>query len=360
MSVASSISSRNKRKRCQDETDVADVGEKIDIIMEKMEEIGYSMEVFREEFKSIAIEVLQDFKKDLMKAVREIVQFEIKKLTGINTERKIEQINVTRKQSSYAEKLKGSKTETVVVEPKEKQDSNETFIDVKRKVQIGRLGVGVERLKKTQAGKVVIGCVGKEDREKLASELKKNMGPKYNVRVTDKKSPKLKIIDVDSDTMENFEEMEIVEMIKKQNGVSTNEATKMIIKKKLVSKNKTGVIIMEVDPETHKFLTDKTKIKLDWNSCRVFDCVSILRCFKCWGFHHYAKDCKDEVKCRKCSENRWEKDCQNEIKKCVNCVKMVNDFKLDGIKTDHCANDLECECYKRAINRAQKNINYNY
>lgn len=235
-----------------------------------------------------------------------------------------------------------------------------TFTEVKRKVKIGKLGVGVDKLKKTQTGKLVIGCTGKKDREKLASELKKIMGQNYNIKVTEKKSPKIKIIDIDSDTMENNEEKDIINMIKIQNGIITNSSTKMTIKKKLIGKNKNGIIIMEVDPDTHKYLLKKTKIKLDWNLCRVFDCVSVLRCYKCWGFNHFAKDCKSEQKCRKCAGNHLEKDCQEEVKKCINCIKMVIDFKLEGIKTDHCANDLECECYKRAINRAQKNINYKY
>ncbi|XP_044597239.1 uncharacterized protein LOC123273829 [Cotesia glomerata] len=235
-----------------------------------------------------------------------------------------------------------------------------TFTEVKNKVKIGKLGVGGDKLKKTQAGKVVIGCTGKKHCEKLASELKKNMGQNYNIRLTDKKSPKIKIIDIDIDTKENNEESEIIEMIKKQNGIEKNGSTKMIIKKKLMGKNKNGIIIMEVDPDTHKYLLEKIKIKLDWSLCRVFDCVSVLRCYKCWRFNHFAKDCKNESKCRKCSGNHLEKDCQEEIIKCVNYVKMIKDFKLDGIKTDHCANDLECECYKRAVNRAQKNINYKY
>lgn len=162
---------------------------------------------------------------------------------------------------------------------------------------------------------------------------------------------------MDKDTIENTDQ-DIIDTIKSQNRIAVNESTKMVIKKKFAGDNKSGIIIMEVDPVTHKLLIEKRKIVVDWKMCRVFDCISVLRCYKCWGYHHFAKDCKSEVKCRKCAENHFEKDCKNENNKCVNCVKMVVDYKMDGIKTDHCANDLSCECYKRVVNRAQKNINY--
>lgn len=363
ISVASSVSSvtRKKRKRYDEEVDVADIAEKVDLLLEKVEEIGINVEERKYEFRKIATEILLDIKDDLLKEVREVVKDEFKKLNLSGPrDGNSEQVMASKKKPTYAELMKGSKSETVIVEPKKKQDSSETFTEIKKNVQIGKLGVGVEKLKKTQTGKIVIGCVGKDDRVKLASELKKNMGENYTIRETDKKPPKIKVIDVDIETMEKCEENEIIDMIKKQNGVITTDKTKMIIKKKLRGKNNNGMIIIEVDPVTHKYLIEKIKIKLDWNLCRVFDCVSVLRCFKCWGLHHYAKVCKSEVKCRRCSENHMEKDCKKDIKKCVNCVKMVNDFKLEGLKTDHCANDIECEYYKRAITRAQKNINYNY
>ncbi|XP_044591359.1 uncharacterized protein LOC123269589 [Cotesia glomerata] len=360
VSTASSISSvsRKKRRRYDEEIDVSDIAEKVDILVDRVEEVGINVVEFKSELKNIATEIFMDFKNDLVKTVRETVMDEFKKLTSGNIDGKIEHVENNKKQFSYTDMVKGLSKETVIIEPKNKQNSDLTFTEVKSKVKIGKLGVGIDKLKKTQTGKVVIGCTEKKDREKLATELKKNMGDNYNIRVADKKSPKVKIVDIDMETLENNEEGDIVKMIKKQNGLVENTSTKMIVKKKFSGRNKNGSIIIEVDPDTHKQLLEKIKIKLDWNLCRVFDSVSVLRCYKCWGFNHFAKDCKSEQKCRKCSGNHLEKDCNEGNKKCVNCVRMVNDFKLEGIKTDHCANDLECECYKRAINRAQKNISY--
>ncbi|CAD6210518.1 GSCOCG00010911001-RA-CDS, partial [Cotesia congregata] len=201
-SVASSVSSvtRKKRKRYDDEIDVSDIVDKVDILIDRVEELGVNVADYRSEIRNIATEIFLDFKDDVVKEVRGAVKEEVRevvkeevqlrKVISGNSDGKTEQVKKTNEQLLYAEKVKNSKTETVVVEPKEKQDSRTTFTEVKSKVKIGKLGVGVEKLKKTKSGKVVIGCVGKEDREKLASELKENMGEKYNIRLTVKKAPK--------------------------------------------------------------------------------------------------------------------------------------------------------------------------
>ncbi|CAD6210656.1 GSCOCG00012789001-RA-CDS, partial [Cotesia congregata] len=47
--------------------------------------------------------------------------------------------------------------------------------------------------------------------------------------------------------------------------------------------------------------------------------VSILRCYKCCGYHHFAKDCQSEAVCRKCAGKHKEEECKSNLKKCVNC-----------------------------------------
>ncbi|KAM0725804.1 hypothetical protein ACS0PU_008530 [Formica fusca] len=83
-----------------------------------------------------------------------------------------------------------------------------------------------------------------------------------------------------------------------------------------------------------------------------------MRCYKCWGYSHYAQECKNNVTCRKCAGNHDEKECQSQAKKCANCISMVKEFKLTGIDVNHEVTNRECESYKRIINKAQKSIIY--
>lgn len=134
--------------------------------------------------------------------------------------------------------------------------------------------------------------------------------------------------------------------------------SKMVIKKKSIGRKKDGLIILEVDPKMHKKLLEVNRIKLGWNKCRVSDCVSVLRCYKCWGYYHFAKDCNVGIKCRKCAGDHKEENCKSTDSRCVNCVRMKEVYRVDDIQTDHYANDANCECYKRMRNRAQKSIKY--
>lgn len=353
---SASTESRRKRKRSIEDCDVNDLA---DTIIDKLEDMGIVVYSLKEDVTNMVAGELDSFKKEILESVSEIVKREIQKALNSNLQQFPDNlIKSNSVKQSYAAIARNSKTISVVVEPKQKQKGCDTLAAVKSKVKVGNLGVGVENIKKTQSGKVVIGCAEKNDLNILTGELTKRLGENYRIKVSDKKMPKIKILDVEKEVIENESENDIVQMIKKQNELITKENTKMEIKKKITSDKDTGTLIIEVDPETHKTLIEKIRIKLGWNRCRVYDCISVLKCYKCCGYHHFAKDCQNEQKCRKCAGNHLEKECHSLIKKCVNCTKMKEEYKIADIKTDHHANDPSCECYRRVINKLQKNINY--
>lgn len=57
-------------------------------------------------------------------------------------------------------------------------------------------------------------------------------------------------------------------------------------------------------------LLDRGRIYLQWRTYRVKEYVSITRCFKCQGYWHIAKECKNEVQlCENCGDkNHLKKD----------------------------------------------------
>ncbi|CAG5093257.1 Protein of unknown function [Cotesia congregata] len=131
VSVASSVSSvtRKKRKRYDEEIDVSDIADKVDTLIDRVQEIGVNVEDFRYEIKNIAMQLFLDIKDDSMKTVREIVREEVQNVIGGSNDCKTEEVKSFKKLASYADRAKGSKTETVVIEPKEKQDSELTPVE---------------------------------------------------------------------------------------------------------------------------------------------------------------------------------------------------------------------------------------
>lgn len=72
-------------------------------------------------------------------------------------------------------------------------------------------------------------------------------------------------------------------------------------------------------------------MKIGWKICRIHEYVGILRCYKCCGFYNFAKDCTRKETCDNCAGQHVTKECNNQIKKCVNCKcvkKKLNILKL--------------------------------
>lgn len=61
--------------------------------------------------------------------------------------------------------------------------------------------------------------------------------------------------------------------------------------------------ILETDSSSYRKIMDAEKLFMKWDSCRVFEQISVMRCFKCMGYNYFSKDCtKDTKMCRKSSK----------------------------------------------------------
>lgn len=92
-------------------------------------------------------------------------------------------------------------------------------------------------------------------------------------------------------------------------------------------------------------LLEKGKIKVGWSVCEI-RMPQLMRCFKCSGFGHQAKNCKGEDRskaCWKCGvDGHKGKDC-NKAAKCFLCSE------ADG--RAHVAGSLKCKAYKEAVGK---------
>lgn len=77
-------------------------------------------------------------------------------------------------------------------------------------------------------------------------------------------------------------------------------------------------MIIEVNETIFKRLLYKEKIYIEWSNCRVFEDYGIIRCFNCRKYGHISKNCKDNIIFPACSGNHAVKDCNKEVKKCIN------------------------------------------
>lgn len=92
-----------------------------------------------------------------------------------------------------------------------------------------------------------------------------------------------------------------------------------------------------------------------WRKCYVADSYDVIKCYKCSSFGHIEKNCrrKDYI-CAECGENHNTKDCQNDNKKCVNCLKHNEKYKMN-MDTNHSSKDCKCSSYERILNKIKSN-----
>lgn len=246
--------------------------------------------------------------------------------------------------------------EEIIIEPVREQTSEETEGSIKKNVNIMELGVGVSGIAKRTKGKVILERQKSSDRNLLVGAIKESLGTQYKVFAPEKRLPLLKIAGIEEE-VERKEEENFIKRVRKQNEMEEQkENFKMKIIKKSTLKGSKTILIVEVDPETHKYFVERARMKVGWKNCPVYDHVNVTRCYKCWGFNHFAKEYRNESSYRKCGGGHEARECTSEKKSCVNCCRMVTKFKLDGIATEHEATDINCESYKRIVNRNRRNI----
>ena len=104
--------------------------------------------------------------------------------------------------------------------------------------------------------------------------------------------------------------------------------------------------ICEVSPKLRNNLMERERFFVDFKSCRVDDHLCIRRCYKCQGFGHVAKKCRQQDDtCSYCAENGHQnRECsrRQEPPRCVVC-------RIYGKDSSHNTRDNFCPALKNEI-----------
>lgn len=142
---------------------------------------------------------------------------------------------------------------------------------------------------------------------------------------------------------------EILEQILEQNA-----KTGLKIESRYKVKTKEGEhdnIILSSDLGTHHQLLRHGAIIFGFSSCKIFEYVNIIQCFRCMRFGHFARDSKHAPRCQLCTQNHEKKECTQEfiISKCVNCAQ-ANRRNGTIYSTRHRSTDERCPVRVQRIN----------
>lgn len=236
----------------------------------------------------------------------------------------------------------------LIVKSKTALDSKE--IEKSIKSEINPRNFHVNNIKLIKNG-VMISCDGKMSLNKLKTDIQTISKNKFSVSEMNKRNPRIKVVNADRDT----NKLNVPSDLIHRNGLGCNEIDIKVVK---ILERKSHVdIILEVLPETRAQVMSAGHVYIGWRKCPVVDHVNIIRCFKCWRFNHFSKDCQNSVTCKKCASNHMLSDCKSESEKCINCISFNLKFKTK-LCTDHPADSNGCEVFKQKLDNFIKSVNY--
>lgn len=259
--------------------------------------------------------------------------------------------------TSYADKVKSKKNNQVVlIKPKEaQQNSIKTKEEVKKNIDPTTLEIS--GLRNIHNGGVLVECKTKESLIRLKEEIKQKLGDKYDTSAPKKRVPTVKVVGMS----EKLEAKAIEEKILAQNlFLKQNEASITVVhvyEKKGPRRN--FVAYVEVDGHSYNKMLTEERINIGWDRCRVYEAISITRCFKCSGYGHKASICTAKKACPKCAGSHCLTECEaeNQETKCINCKRAMERL---GIKLDdaHEAWSKDCKVYQRKLEIEKSKIDF--
>lgn len=245
-------------------------------------------------------------------------------------------------------------SEVVIVKPKNKdQECKKTLEAVQKCVNPSILEVGINEVRNAKEGGVVIKCNSKTEVNKVKTIIEKKLGKTYNIDAPELKNPTVKIVDIEKEMTED----ELLTYLKKQNFFLNHDSLSLTVK--VFKKMKTKFMaILECDPESYQRIMKERFLYLDWARCRVFEYVSVLRCFGCGGFGHKKEQCSSVSRCLKCAVSDHTSDqCNSDIVKCINCIEANGTVKTN-FNVYHSIYSVNCPVLQKKIEIQRQKIRY--
>lgn len=246
----------------------------------------------------------------------------------------------------------------VLIKPVNEEEDGRTNEEIKKDVIKELMGANNRlRIKsiRQMRGKGVVVEVEEGDME----IIKKTNLEKKELRIEEPKkiNPTLIIYDVEKEhKFENLKDEFIFKNCDEANAEKIEELRKNIVFKYSMKggENRVSWIIQMPGPLCRS-LIDRGRIYLQWSSYRVKEYTNIIRCFKCHGYGHLAKVCKNAATqlCETCGgEGHLRSECTSKESLCINCKRGKRK------ETNHAVRNPRCPEYLRQLELYHKRIKW--
>jgi len=233
-------------------------------------------------------------------------------------------------------------------------DPKEATRKLRNELKTNDIDGGFKNIRHLKDGAIIVESCSATQQQKLKQALQ----PKQHIKLKDhgELDPMFVITGIEKGyTNEDF----LTELVRLNNEIETeiqggvSDKIRVVTKKQCRNPYKENWIL-QAPANIAKWFLKKETVHFDLLKVYVQEHINLAMCFKCSGFGHVAKHCKEKLCCHKCGEEHAGKDCQAVRWKCPNCNKMK--FKTE--ESIHSARDTSCPVYQRRLALFRNNINY--
>lgn len=232
-------------------------------------------------------------------------------------------------------------TEAIIIKTGEKTYS-QTLKEVKERLDLSQIGVEVKKVKKTQAGELLMTFRGGSGKTETLKQSIMESIKDARVRSLGQPGLTFQVYGVDAVTTTQ----EIRETISK---TIAEEIDKVVVKAVRATTNDEQVATVWVEKQVAQKLRAVKALKIGWNYCRVREWLNVPRCHKCQTYGHLAGACDGPDRtscCWNCGrEGHRAAECDKE-KSCIACKK-------EGHKTG----SGQCPIFRKLLEDTKANRN---
>lgn len=242
---------------------------------------------------------------------------------------------------------------TLIIKPKRAQSESMTRKEVQSKINPSKLKVGINNLRATKRGELIVKCRTQEELEVLKNVTEKSLAGDYTVDIPKLKSPKIKVVGYKG----GGDKTEIEDNIRNQNEwIRPGDDFEITYIKEIRSKN-CSTIFITCSPGMYTMALRAGRLCIGWERCQVYEDLGLLRCFKCQGYYHKSSVCNGSIACGKCAGDHDTSSCKSLSRKCVNCSAANGNYGTN-YSTDHAASDAKCPSSVYHMKILRSKINY--
>lgn len=222
---------------------------------------------------------------------------------------------------------------TILVKTREGIQYADLLKSVKNCVDINKLGVKVNNVKKTKSGDLLLSVETEKIMAETLTEEIKNKMEGYEVKLN-KKTTILHLMDIEGDVNEG----EIIDAISTEVQVNQEEELKVTSLRPGRDGNQTATLV--TSKRIAAELLRRTKLRIGWTNCTIRERINVLRCYKCLEFGHTRTQCNNNDKSDNCL------NCGEGGHKAKECKK---DPHCESCKDKHRADSTRCPVFRKLL-----------